>query len=269
MLGMFIIGLGLGQLMQSLTLAAQNAVAPSYMGVASSAATFFRQIGGTMGTAVLLSVLFSAMPGNIMKAMGNEDDLRSGLDAALTPAVASAPENQGIMEQMWNQIVEPAQSSIASQLSTASDQARTAADDAVYQQVSAAVQAQVDAGTLPADQAQTFIDAQVSEATPAAEEAALASAAEQAHASVQDGTLVVDWSDEAQRSYWVDQLTPPWQNRFLLPPPMVMNQAFQPLIPLTSPVRTPASPAPSWLASTLQPCRSTGLASLPPFWPLF
>lgn len=208
MLGMFIMGLGLGQLMQSLTLAAQNAVAPSYMGVASSAATFFRQIGGTMGTAVLLSILFSAMPGNITKAMGNEDDLRSGLDAALTPAVASAPENQGVMEQMWNQIVEPAQSSIASQLSTASDQARTAADDAIYQQVSAAVQAQVDAGALPAEQAQTFIDAQVAEATPVAEEAALASAAEQAHASVQDGTLVVDWSDEAQRSYWVDQLTP-------------------------------------------------------------
>lgn len=148
------------------------------------------------------------MPGNIMKAMGNEDDLRSGLDAALTPAVASAPENQGIMEQMWNQIVEPAQSSIAAQLSAASDQARTAADDAVYQQVSAAVQAQVDAGALPADQAQTFIDAQVAESTPAAEEAALASTAEQAHASVQDGTLVVDWSDKAQRSYWVDQLTP-------------------------------------------------------------
>ncbi|WP_326502667.1 MDR family MFS transporter [Rothia nasimurium] len=167
MLGMFIMGLGLGQLMQSLTLAAQNAVAPTYMGVASSASTFFRQIGGTMGTAVLLSVLFSAMPGNIMKAMGNEDDLRSGLDAALTPAVASAPENQGIMEQMWNQIVEPAQNSIASQLSAAADQARTAGG-----------------------------------------EAALASAAEQAHASVQDGTLVVDWSDEAQRSYWVDQLTP-------------------------------------------------------------
>lgn len=167
MLGMFIMGLGLGQLMQSLTLAAQNAVAPTYMGVASSASTFFRQIGGTMGTAVLLSVLFSAMPGNIMKAMGNEDDLRSGLDAALTPAVASAPENQGIMEQMWNQIVEPAQSSIASQLSAASDQARATGG-----------------------------------------ETALASAAEQAHASVQDGTLVIDWSDEIQRSYWVDQLTP-------------------------------------------------------------
>ncbi|WP_237189073.1 MDR family MFS transporter [Rothia nasimurium] len=208
MIGMFIMGLGLGQLMQSLTLAAQNAVSPAYMGVASSASTFFRQIGGTMGTAVLLSVLFSAMPGNIMKAMGDEGDLRAGLDAALTPVVASAPANQGIMEQMWNQVVSPAQASIATQLTAASDQARTAADEAVYQQVSAAVQAQVDAGTLPADQTQTLIDTQVAEATPAAEEAALATAAEQAHASVVDGVLTVDWSDEAQRSYWVDQLAP-------------------------------------------------------------
>ncbi len=208
MIGMFIMGLGLGQLMQSLTLAAQNAVSPAYMGVASSASTFFRQIGGTMGTAVLLSVLFSAMPGNIMKAMGDEDDLRAGLDAALTPVVASAPANQGIMEQMWNQVVSPAQASIATQLTAASDQARATADEAVYQQVSAAVQAQVDAGTLPADQTQTLIDTQVAEATPAAEEAALATAAEQAHASVVDGVLTVDWSDQAQRSYWVNQLAP-------------------------------------------------------------
>ncbi|MCO7264454.1 EmrB/QacA family drug resistance transporter, partial [Dickeya zeae] len=58
MIGMFLIGLGLGQLMQSITLASQNSVEPRDMGVATSSATFFRQIGGTLGTAVLLSVLF-------------------------------------------------------------------------------------------------------------------------------------------------------------------------------------------------------------------
>ncbi|KTR34993.1 MFS transporter, partial [Rothia kristinae] len=47
MLGMFFIGLGLGQLMQSLTLASQSSVAPRDMGVATSSSTFFRQIGGT------------------------------------------------------------------------------------------------------------------------------------------------------------------------------------------------------------------------------
>ena len=57
MLGMFIVGLGLGQLMQTLVPASQNAVPPGDMRVASSSATFFRQIGGTLGTAIMLSVL--------------------------------------------------------------------------------------------------------------------------------------------------------------------------------------------------------------------
>jgi hypothetical protein len=37
---------------------------------------------------------------------------------------------------------------------------------------------------------------------------ALTAAADKAHASVQDGKLVVDWSDSAQRTYWVDDLAP-------------------------------------------------------------
>ena len=65
MIAMFLIGLGLGQFMQTLTIASQNSVAATQMGVATSASTFFRQIGGTLGVAILLSVLFSALPGNI------------------------------------------------------------------------------------------------------------------------------------------------------------------------------------------------------------
>src|SRR6478735_8441406 len=44
---MLFIGLGLGQLMQTLTIASQNSVGLRDMGVATSASTFFRQIGGT------------------------------------------------------------------------------------------------------------------------------------------------------------------------------------------------------------------------------
>lgn len=116
MLGMFGIGLGLGQLMQSLTLAAQNAVKPYYMGVATSAATFFRQIGGTLGTAVLLSVLFTVMPTNIQNSMSDEEELSSALDAALTPAVATAPANAGVIEQMWNPIVDPIKQQVEVQM---------------------------------------------------------------------------------------------------------------------------------------------------------
>lgn len=206
--GMFIMGLGLGQLMQSITLAAQNSVSPAYMGVASSGATFFRQMGGTMGTAVLLSILFTAMPANITSAMSNEHDLKNGLDAALTPSVAQASENQGVMQQIWRPIVDPLQTEVQEQLDQVTQQARTAATDAVGQQVFAAAQAQVDAGAIPAESLQTFVDDQVAQATPSAEEQALTTAAEQGHATIRDGSLAVDWSDEEQRTYWVDLLAP-------------------------------------------------------------
>ncbi|KAA0024412.1 MDR family MFS transporter [Antrihabitans cavernicola] len=68
MLFMLITGFGLGNLMQPLTLALQNALPPKDMGVSTAAATFFRQIGGTLGVAVFLSILFSQLTPNI----GNE-----------------------------------------------------------------------------------------------------------------------------------------------------------------------------------------------------
>jgi EmrB/QacA subfamily drug resistance transporter len=174
MIGMFLIGLGLGSVMQSLTLASQGSVEARDMGVATSSATFFRQIGGTLGTAVLLSILFSVMPSNILHATADRTDLRSALDAATNPTVATASENRGVMEKIWSPIVTPLEQNVQSSL-----------DD---------VTAQVRQSTASA---------------PAAvQDAALAAAADKAHASVQDGTLVVDWSDASQRSYWVGELTP-------------------------------------------------------------
>ncbi|TDQ04725.1 MDR family MFS transporter [Labedaea rhizosphaerae] len=62
---MLLFGAGLGLCMQTLILAIQGDVAPKDMGVATSSATFFRSIGGTVGTAVFLSILFSLLPGRI------------------------------------------------------------------------------------------------------------------------------------------------------------------------------------------------------------
>ncbi|MGO4535210.1 MDR family MFS transporter [Leifsonia sp. 2MCAF36] len=104
---MLLIGLGLGQLMQTLTIASQNSVGLRDMGVATSASTFFRQIGGTLGTAVLLSLLFTVFPTNIQNALSDKATLTSALDAALTPSVANAPENKQIMDQIYNKIVDP------------------------------------------------------------------------------------------------------------------------------------------------------------------
>ncbi|HVC73555.1 MAG TPA: MDR family MFS transporter [Mycobacteriales bacterium] len=63
-----IVGLGLGGNMQPIILAIQNAVSPREIGVATSSVTFFRQMGGTLGTALFLSVLLSTLPAKIAGA---------------------------------------------------------------------------------------------------------------------------------------------------------------------------------------------------------
>jgi hypothetical protein len=97
MVGMFFIGLGLGQMMQTLTLASQNSVGPRDIGVATSSSTFFRQIGGTLGVAVLFSVLFSIWPTAIQTA-AERPEVQQAVGAALAdPAVVSDPANAGII----------------------------------------------------------------------------------------------------------------------------------------------------------------------------
>ncbi|GAB3586655.1 hypothetical protein GCM10027406_37170 [Leifsonia lichenia] len=137
---MLLIGLGLGQLMQTLTIASQNSVGLKDMGVATSASTFFRQIGGTLGTAVLLSLLFTVMPGNIQTSLSDKQTLTNALDAALTPSVASAPENKQIMDTIYTKIVTPLEAN-----------AQKAAHDAgVAQLVAKGVPADVAAAQVPA-----------------------------------------------------------------------------------------------------------------------
>lgn len=98
MVGMFFIGLGLGQLMQTLTIASQNSVSGKDMGVATSASTFFRQIGGTLGTAVLFSVLFSRIPDTIAAAFQNETLMTNLVAATKDPAVIADPKNAEILQ---------------------------------------------------------------------------------------------------------------------------------------------------------------------------
>ena len=71
-ISMVIIGMGLGQLMQTLTLAAQNAVEAKDIGVATSSTMFFRQMGGTLGVAVFISILFNRLPDAIGAAFENK-----------------------------------------------------------------------------------------------------------------------------------------------------------------------------------------------------
>jgi EmrB/QacA subfamily drug resistance transporter len=88
MLVMVLMGLGLGGNMQPMITAVQNAVSPREIGVATGAVTFFRSMGGTLGTAVFLSVLFNVLPGNINDAYTDAGKN----DAAFQAAVQAHPD---------------------------------------------------------------------------------------------------------------------------------------------------------------------------------
>jgi EmrB/QacA subfamily drug resistance transporter len=56
---LFVLGAGIGMMMQNLVLAVQNTVAAADLGAASSAVAFFRSLGGAIGVSVLGAVLSS------------------------------------------------------------------------------------------------------------------------------------------------------------------------------------------------------------------
>ncbi|MWV57558.1 MFS transporter [Rathayibacter sp. VKM Ac-2754] len=56
-ISMAVLGAGLGMLMQNLVLVVQNSIEVENLGVATSAVTFFRSLGGTIGVSVLGSIL--------------------------------------------------------------------------------------------------------------------------------------------------------------------------------------------------------------------
>jgi EmrB/QacA subfamily drug resistance transporter len=66
---MFVLGLGLGMVMQVLVLAVQNAVDYSDLGVATSGATLFRSIGGSVGTAVLGSIFANRLSSELAASL--------------------------------------------------------------------------------------------------------------------------------------------------------------------------------------------------------
>jgi EmrB/QacA subfamily drug resistance transporter len=133
--GMLLVGLGLGQMMQTLTIASQNAVGPRDIGVATSSSTFFRQVGGTLGVAVIFSVVFSVIGGAIKTAFSNTATLRAGLDAALNPAVAGARNNAGIMKKIWDPIVDPIKAKLPPQIDLSNAAQRNSVVSSILKQI--------------------------------------------------------------------------------------------------------------------------------------
>jgi EmrB/QacA subfamily drug resistance transporter len=102
--GMLLVGLGLGQMMQTLTIASQNAVGPRDIGVATSSSTFFRQVGGTLGVAVIFSVVFGTIGDKISSAFSGPAGV-AAIKAASTPSIAGAPNNAAIMKTIYDPLL--------------------------------------------------------------------------------------------------------------------------------------------------------------------
>src|SRR5665647_817072 len=102
-LAMIVVGLGLGSAMQTYVLVVQNSVAHRDLGVATAATQFFRSAGGTIGIAILGTIMSSRLltaipkhlPPGAAKAMPKGSvDASSVLDpralAKLPPEIATA-----------------------------------------------------------------------------------------------------------------------------------------------------------------------------------
>src|SRR5690606_7321566 len=90
-----VLGLGLGPSIPLYTLAIQNAVEPRSLGVATAAATFFRQIGSTMGVTVL-GLVFALMLGTGLQAVSIPPELpQLPTVSALETALNTAGEAEG------------------------------------------------------------------------------------------------------------------------------------------------------------------------------
>ena len=90
-LAMFVLGAGMGNVMQVLVLAVQNTVAPQQMGAATSGSTFFRSIGGSFGTAFFGAVWTARLATELSAIFpgGTQGDVTSSIGSihSLPPAI--------------------------------------------------------------------------------------------------------------------------------------------------------------------------------------
>jgi EmrB/QacA subfamily drug resistance transporter len=108
----FVIGFGLGGCMQTLIIAVQNAGPRRDMGVSTAAATFFRQIGGTAGVAVFLTILFNVLPGKIT------DAFHGNVPAGAGGQLANLQSNTSLIQDLPDAIKIPVLTGFTSAITT-------------------------------------------------------------------------------------------------------------------------------------------------------
>lgn len=92
-----VMGLGIGIFFQVVMTALQDGVPPQDIGVASGLFSFFRQMGGAAGVALLTSVLFSIVSDRITEALRAAGNTPAFQTALHDPAVAAEPANEAVL----------------------------------------------------------------------------------------------------------------------------------------------------------------------------
>jgi hypothetical protein len=93
----FLLGAGLGLIMQNVVLAAQNAVPADQIGTATSTNNYFREVGATLGVAVFGTLFTSRLADNLASALvaNGEQAVQAGItspDTLVPSAVQAAGE---------------------------------------------------------------------------------------------------------------------------------------------------------------------------------
>ncbi|MGW0482342.1 MDR family MFS transporter [Nonomuraea sp. NPDC003214] len=98
---MAVLGIGVGMLMQNLVLAAQNDVPAHDLGVTTSALSFFRSMGGTIGVSALGAVLASQVTSQMKERLGPLAAGGGGGEGAVPDISTLPPQVVAIIQDVY------------------------------------------------------------------------------------------------------------------------------------------------------------------------
>ncbi len=96
-LAMYLFGTGLGLTLQVVVVAVQNAVDRRHMGVATSSVTFFRQMGGSFGTALFGAILTSRLSVHLAEVLPPGAAKGASIDTNDTSAIQRLPDHLRVL----------------------------------------------------------------------------------------------------------------------------------------------------------------------------
>ena len=98
-------GAGLGLVMPNLTVVIQNAVPPEMLGVATSAVSFFRSLGGAFGVALSGSLLTGRVDASLAAAGSAADAVRRAVSDGAGGIAALPPELHRLVATAYRQAI--------------------------------------------------------------------------------------------------------------------------------------------------------------------